>query len=85
MLIQVKFFAGLREALGVSADSVSLPGDSGSAADVLAALRARGGTWIEALAEERSFRVAVDQRMASSASSVRHGSEVAFFPPVTGG
>lgn len=85
MLIQVKFFASLREALGVSADSVNLPGDNGSAGDVLTALRARGGAWVEALAEERGFRVAVDQCMATTASAIRHGSEVAFFPPVTGG
>jgi molybdopterin synthase sulfur carrier subunit len=85
MMIHVKFFAGLREALGVSADTVIIPGDSGSAGDVLAALRARGGAWVEALAEERGFRVAVDQCMATTASAIRHGSEVAFFPPVTGG
>lgn len=85
MLIQVKFFAGLRETLGQSADLLHLPGDTGNAGDVLAALRLRGGAWVEALADERGFRVAVDQCMATTASPVRHGSEVAFFPPVTGG
>lgn len=85
MQIQVKFFAGLREALGLAADSLSLPDDAGDTGDVLALLRQRGGVWAEALADERLFRVAVDQRMGTVASPIRHGSEVAFFPPVTGG
>lgn len=85
MLIQVKFFAGLREALGQAADSIILPAEAGSTGDVLALLRQRGGVWAEALADERLFRVAVDHRMGTVASPIRHGSEVAFFPPVTGG
>jgi molybdopterin synthase sulfur carrier subunit len=48
-------------------------------------LRARDSRWTEAFAPERQWRVAVNQQMASAATPVRPGDEIAFFPPVTGG
>lgn len=85
MQLHLRYFAGLREALGLSSEHVALPGASGSVQDVLAALRQRGGSWAEALADGAAFRVAVDQRMGTLSSPVGDGAEVAFFPPVTGG
>lgn len=85
MQIQLRFFAGLREALGISSDSLTLPESTSTAQDVLAILRERGGVWAEVLADPSSYRVAVDQRLGTIASPVHHGAEVAFFPPVTGG
>lgn len=85
MHIHLRYFAGLREALGLSTEQIALPATATCVQDVLAALRLRGGIWAEALADGKAFRVAVDQRMADPASPVRPGAEVAFFPPVTGG
>lgn len=85
MQIQLRFFARLRETLGVSSEYLTLPDSTRTAEDVLQALRARGGAWAEALADAHSFRVAVDQCLGSIASPVHHGAELAFFPPVTGG
>lgn len=85
MQVQLRFFAGLREALGISSETVALPDDAATARDVLAVLCARGGAWAEALGDARRFRVAVDQCLGTLDSAVRHGAEVAFFPPVTGG
>jgi molybdopterin synthase sulfur carrier subunit len=48
-------------------------------------LRARGGAWERELAAGRPVRAAVNQDMATPATPVRDGDEVAFFPPVTGG
>jgi len=48
-------------------------------------LRARDSRWTEAFAPGRQWRVAVNQQMASPATPVRPGDEIAFFPPVTGG
>lgn len=85
MNIQLRFFASLRETLGLSADTVTVPDSAMTAYDVLTVLRARGGTWAAVLADARSFRVAVDQRLGTIDTPVRNGAEVAFFPPVTGG
>jgi molybdopterin synthase sulfur carrier subunit len=48
-------------------------------------LIARGGVWAEALAHERSLRMAFDHVMCDPGTEVKEGGEVAFFPPVTGG
>ncbi len=85
MQIQLRFFASLRETLGVSSEALELPGHVRSAGDVLVLLRQRGGAWEELLAPGRPFRIAVDQAMAGEASILRDGAELAIFPPVTGG
>jgi molybdopterin synthase sulfur carrier subunit len=82
MAIRILYFAALREALGTASEE--LPGAVTTVAELRRQLLERGGAW-EALAEGRSLRVAVNQRMAEPASRVRDGDEVAFFPPVTGG
>jgi molybdopterin synthase sulfur carrier subunit len=85
MQIKLRFFAGLRETLGVSFEHLTLPDDIHTAHEVLLTLRARGGAWAEALSDTSAFRVAVDQAMGSVDSPVHDGAELAFFPPVTGG
>jgi len=84
-MIQLVYLARLREVLGVSAESVELPGEVGTVAALLIWLRARGGAWAAELAPGRAVRVAVNQDVASGETPVRAGDEVALFPPVTGG
>lgn len=84
--LRIVYLARLREAFGTPGEAMPL-GDPGGAtvATVLDALRARGGTWSHELAAGRAFRVAVNHEMASPATLVRAGDELAIFPPVTGG
>ena len=83
MQIEIRFFASLREALGLSSRSWQ------TEAVTVGALRdeliARGGAWAEALARGRAVRAALDQAMVGDDAALRDGAEVAFFPPVTGG
>lgn len=85
MRIELKYFASVRESLGVAHESVELPEGVSTVGDVRAWLRARGGVWGETLAEGRALRMACNQTMTDAAARVTHGCEVAFFPPVTGG
>ena len=85
MNIQLRFFASVREALGVSQETVDVPANVATVGDVRTLLRERGGKWAEVLAEGRSLRMAYDQQMTDAATPIRDGGEVAFFPPVTGG
>ena len=85
MKIQLRFFASVREALGVAQESLIVPADVTTVDDVRAFLQARGGVWAEALADGRSLRMAYDQEMTHAATPIADGGEVAFFPPVTGG
>ena len=85
MNITLRFFAGVREALGVSQESANLPAGVTTVAAVREHLVARGGAWAEALAPGRSLRMAYNQVMCGPDTAVSDGGEVAFFPPVTGG
>jgi len=85
MKIQLKYFASVREALGVADESVVLPDGIATVGDVRAWLRVRGGAWAEALAEGRALRMACNHEMTDASTRVTDGCEVAFFPPVTGG
>ena len=83
MKVTVRYFAGLREALGAGETPDIPPGST------LATLRdmllARGGRHAEVLARGRAVRCALNQAMADESAVVPDGAEVAFFPPVTGG
>jgi molybdopterin synthase sulfur carrier subunit len=85
MKIKVLFFASIREKLGRDAEEIELPAGVATLAGLRSHLRARGGAWADALAENRLLRMAVNQDMAQPTAAIRAGDEVAFFPPVTGG
>lgn len=84
MNVKILFFAGLREALGVGAESVELPAGIATVGALRDSLAARGGVW-SALATTKNLRSAVNQRMVGPDAPVKAGDEIAFFPPVTGG
>ena len=84
MSLKLRFFASLRETLGVAAEDFQLPAGLVTVADLRRHLAARGGAW-ERLTTADNLRCAVNQDMAGGATVVRDGDEVAFFPPVTGG
>ena len=83
MKVQVRYFASLREALGVS-EIVELA--SGTTLGHLRELLvARGGRHAEVLSRQRAVRCALQQTMSDETAALTDGAEVAFFPPVTGG
>lgn len=85
MNIQLRFFASLREALGASAESISVPPEIATVGALREHLRLRGDAWAEALARHKPVRTACNQIMVDAAAPLVDGCEVAFFPPVTGG
>jgi len=85
MNIQLRFFASVREALGTSQETVSLPAHVKNIGDLREFLRERGDVWAETLREGRALRMAYNQQMADVNTALSEGGEVAFFPPVTGG
>ncbi|MET3133163.1 molybdopterin synthase sulfur carrier subunit [Oxalobacteraceae bacterium GrIS 1.11] len=85
MKITLRFFAGVREALGVSRETLELAAPPASVGELRALLIGRGGVWAEALAEGGSLRTACNQSMCGADTALTDGCEVAFFPPVTGG
>ena len=83
MKINVKYFASIRELVGVSTQVVDVQAATlGALRDELIAL---GGAHAEGLARGRAVRIALNQIMSDESAALVEGAEVAFFPPVTGG
>jgi molybdopterin synthase sulfur carrier subunit len=81
-MIRIKFFAYLREALGVS--NMELDGlDGQSINDIKQALVSKGPPWD--VLDERDVLFALNQTLSGADTIVKAGDELAFFPPVTGG
>lgn len=83
MKIQVRYFASLRETIGLANETMETTCED--VASLRRELIARGGAHAEGLAVTRPVRVAVNQVMAQDSTPLSNGCEVAFFPPVTGG
>ena len=83
-MIEVVFFASLREELGSDSVSMDASGitDVGEVIGKLA--QEKGARWSELLMRE-NILVAVNQQMVDQKAAVVDKDEVAFFPPVTGG
>ena len=81
--VTLRFFAGIREAVGHGSETFAT--DAGDAAALRDALIARGEPYAGALARGKPVPIAVDQHMGDESRVLHDGAEVAFFPPVTGG
>lgn len=84
MVITVKFFASVREAVGASTESLAVPDGVATVGALRAHLAARGEQWAQALGHP-ALRMAYNQVMCDADTALADGAEVAFFPPVTGG
>ncbi|WP_299795663.1 molybdopterin synthase sulfur carrier subunit [uncultured Shewanella sp.] len=83
-MINVLFFAQVRELLGESALQVEATDELSSAETLRASLAAKDEKWGRVLASDKLL-VAVNQTISSWDTPIQDGDEVAFFPPVTGG
>ncbi len=83
MKIRLRYFAQLREALGVAEEEFET--QATDVASLRLALIERGGVYAEALATRQAIRCALNQQLCAPGTPLTEGAEVAFFPPVTGG
>lgn len=84
-MIELLYFAWVRERIGKDGERVELPREISTVAALLDWLEARGEAYRTALHERARLRVAVNQTFATLDAPVHAGDEVAIFPPVTGG
>jgi len=84
MKVRIRYFASIREALGPGEAALEVP-DGATVAQVRDLLLARGEPHARALSRQAAVRVALDLAMCDESAVLADGSELAFFPPVTGG
>ena len=81
--MKILYFAWLRERIGLPSEE--LENRSGTVRDLIDQLRAREARYALAFADLSAIRVAVDQQLTDFDASIEGATEVAFFPPMTGG
>lgn len=81
--VHLLFFASLREQLGCAEQTVTLPIEIKTVGQLRAWLIARGDGWKKL--SEHHVQMAYQHELCSAEQKIADGSEVAFFPPVTGG
>lgn len=86
-MIRLVYLAWVRERLGTADETLPLaaPTTLGALLDTLATHGVAHAALLADRADRAALRFAVDGVMASAATPVAPGAEVAIFPPVTGG
>lgn len=83
MNITVRYFASIREAMGVGSETLQT--SAASVGALREELMARSAAAAAVLAHGKAVRMALNQDMCQGNVTLKAGDEVAFFPPVTGG
>jgi len=84
-MTQILYFAWVREQIGVDAETLTLPAEATTVAALLNVLATRSLGHAAAFADRSRIRVAVDQHFARPETPITGATEIAIFPPVTGG
>ena len=85
MKLNIRYFASIREQLGITQETIDIDVPELSIDALRSTLAARHAQTAESLRTRRAVRAAVNQETVDGAFIVREDCEVAFFPPVTGG
>ncbi|EKF73627.1 molybdenum cofactor biosynthesis protein D [Alcanivorax hongdengensis A-11-3] len=84
-MIELRFFAALRERVGHDRLSVTPPEQVTTVEQLIRWLAEDNPTVASALAATPRYMVAINEELGSPASTLSPGDVVALFPPVTGG
>ncbi len=85
MTVKLLYFAWVREKIGRVEETVDLPANVATVADVMIWLKTRGPEFAAAFERAEVIRAAINQQHVKACASIEGAREIAFFPPVTGG
>lgn len=83
--MKIVYFASLRRALGREEDIVDPPAEIATIAQLQIWLATLSPQHESAFGQSPKWLAAIDQSYAAPDSQIAGASEIAFFPPVTGG
>jgi sulfur-carrier protein len=84
MQIKILYFGRPGENLKISDETIELPAEVTTLAELLAWLRQRGDNWAQELTESR-VRCAINQEFANWTAKLNQNDEIALFSPISGG
>lgn len=85
MSVKVLYFAWVRERIGKPVEDIELPADITTVAELMTWLAARGEEYAYAFENPKVIRAAIDRTHVPPDTALAGASEIAFFPPMTGG
>jgi len=83
--MKVKYFAWVRERIGLAEETVEPPADIRTVGDLMGWLAKRGETYAHAFETPKVIRAAIDHTHVRPDAAISGAREIAFFPPMTGG
>lgn len=83
-MLNIQYFASIRETLGQTSEQLLIPENVRTVADLAHHLAQRGQAW-QQLDDNKQVLIAVNQQVADRSALLHGDEEVAFFPPMTGG
>lgn len=83
--MRLVYFASVREALGIAEEQHELPPHILTIHDLLLWLADQSPDHASAFADTDRLRFALDQQMVAAGARIGKSTELAIFPPVTGG
>jgi molybdopterin synthase sulfur carrier subunit len=83
--MKLKYFAWVRERVGKAEETIDLPANVHTVADLMGWLAKRGEDYAHAFETPRVIRAAIDHTHVKPEATISGAREIAFFPPMTGG
>jgi molybdopterin synthase sulfur carrier subunit len=85
MSVRLRYFAWVRERIGKPEEVVDTPPGIQTVGELMAWLASRGEEYAHAFETPQVIRAAIDHRHVRADAAIKDASEIAFFPPMTGG
>ncbi len=83
--MRILYFARFRQIIGRASDDLDLPPSVKTLHDLITHLSATDPACAAAFANPKTIRAAINQAHAQLDEPIQDATEIAFFPPVTGG
>ena len=83
--MKLRYFAWVRERVGKAEEDVEVPGGIATVGELMTWLASRGEEYAHAFENAKVIRAAIDKTHVKPQTPIANASEIAFFPPMTGG
>jgi molybdopterin synthase sulfur carrier subunit len=83
--VKLCYFAWVRERIGVAEENIAPPSGIATVGELVAWLAQRGEGYAYAFENPKVIRAAIDKTHVRADARIEGASEIAFFPPMTGG
>jgi molybdopterin synthase sulfur carrier subunit len=83
--MKIRYFAWVRERIGKPEEDIEIPVNVTTVGQLMTWLAGRGEEYAHAFDNPKVIRAAIDKTHVNTQTPIGRASEIAFFPPMTGG